>query len=345
MAISVKLQRRLDEMRKKSQSQFSAAFFESIQSIKDDAPLTAIIDAIDRGEYEQVVSLLGIDRTAFRPLEQVQATLFESAGTETASSLVTSARRQNGRGAQAAFRFDVRHDRAEEWLKTQSSNLVTRIVEDTREGVRVRLQEGMITGANPRSTALDIIGYIDPSTGRRTGGIVGLSGPQEQWLRNAQTELSSTSEAALNNYLNRTMRDKRFDAQVMKAIETGKPIPPDIQTKMLARYNDNLLRLRGETIARTESISTLNQSQLESMMQAKDSGTVQDVRKIWDSAGDDGRTRESHLELDGTVMKIKEPFISPATGKGLMYPGDTSQGAEGEDTINCRCRIRYDVDF
>lgn len=342
MAISAKLQRRLDELRKTHESQFNDAFLEAIQTIKDDVPLAAIVEAIERGEFETVVSLLGIDRAAFRPLEQASAALFEAAGTATASTLQASSRVRRGRGAQAAFRFDIRNTRSENWLRDQSSGLVTRVVEDTRNAVRLRLQEGMVKGSNPRATALDIIGRIDPGTQRRTGGIVGLSGPQEQWLRNARDEIAGGD---LRNYLNRKARDKRFDSHVNKALRDGTPIPADVQAKMVARYNDNLLKLRGETIARTESIHALNQAQNESMLQAVETGTVRKVRKIWDSAGNDGRTRESHLELDGVSVPINEPFISPATGKAMMFPLDTSLGAEGEDVINCRCRIRYDVDF
>lgn len=345
MAISVKLQRRLDELRKTHESLFEDTFLEAIQTIKDDAPLAAIVEAIERGEFETVVSLLGIDRAAFRPLEQASAALFEAAGTATASTLQAASRVRRGRGAQAAFRFDVRNTRSENWLRDQSSGLVTRVVEDTRNAVRLRLQEGMVKGSNPRATALDIIGRIDPGTKRRTGGIVGLSGPQEQWLRNARDELTTGTPQGLNNYLSRRARDKRFDSHVNKALRDGTQIPADVQAKMIARYNDNLLKLRGETIARTESIHALNQAQNESMLQAVESGTVRKVRKIWDSAGNDGRTRESHLELDGVSVPINEPFISPATGKAMMFPLDTSLGAEGEDVINCRCRIRHDVDF
>ena len=50
----------------------------------------------------------------------------------------------------------------------------------------------------------------------------------------------------------------------------------------------------------------------------------------WISAGDDGRTRESHLEVDGEIIPIGSKYSN-----GLEYPGDTSGPLE--EWINCRC--------
>jgi len=335
------LRDRLKDLRKKYEKSIGSAFFDSIQSIKDTAPIAAIVAAIESREFERAVDLLNINSASLRPVDRTMAQAFEDAGSVTAGALAAGARSQRGRGAQAAFRFDVRNRRAESWLAGQSGTLITRILDDTRDAVRLALQDGMLAGRNPRSVALDIVGRIDPGTGRRTGGIVGLSGPQSGFVRNARGELSGGN---LLNYLNRRARDKRFDVYVNRAIKDGIDIPSDIQSKMIARYTDNLLRIRGEAIGRTEAIRSLNQGQFEAMQQGVETGTVQAVRKIWDSAGDD-RTRESHAELDGEMVGIDEPFISPTTGASLMFPGDASMGAPGEDTINCRCRVRYDVDF
>lgn len=331
---------RLKELRKKYEKKTGAAFFDSLETIKSNVSVNAIVTAIENNDWDEVINILQIDRAAFRPVDRMMAEAFEDGGTTTASALSAGAAR-TGRGAQVSFRFDIRNRRAESWLAEQSSTMITRIVEDTRAGVRNLLESGMITGRNPRSVALDIVGRIDPGTGRRTGGIVGLSGPQEKYVSNARSELAGGD---LKNYLTRRARDKRFDSYVNKAIKDGTPIPDNIQSKMLARYNDNLIRVRGEAIARTESIRSLNQGQFEAMQQGVESGTVQAVRKIWDSAGDD-RVRDSHSELDGESVRIDEPFTSPSTGAALMFPLDASMGAEGEDVINCRCRVRYDVDF
>jgi hypothetical protein len=58
----------------------------------------------------------------------------------------------------------------------------------------------------------------------------------------------------------------------------------------------------------------------------------------WISAGDDGRTRDSHLGPADGVPDGVDGEIIPFGGEysnGLAYPGDTSGPIE--EWINCRC--------
>lgn len=53
----------------------------------------------------------------------------------------------------------------------------------------------------------------------------------------------------------------------------------------------------------------------------------------------DTKERETHRKVGGTVKKITEPFL---VGESIMmYPKDTSFGAESSEIINCRCTIKY----
>jgi hypothetical protein len=324
--------------------ELSTAFLQSIASITDTTVLANIVDAIKREDFSRAVELLSIESLAFRSMENKITEAFEVAGTRVAASVPHIV--PDLFGVQAPLRFDVRSTSAETWLREASSQLVTRITDDTRAAVQTSLQASMIAGTNPRTAALDIVGRINPATGRRVGGVIGLNGPQEEYLRSARLELSSTDPELLNNYLDRSLRDKRLDTYVLKALRTGEAIPVDVQIKMAARYSDTMLKYRGDMIARTEMIETLNRAQYEAYGQGVASGKIQKsaVLKEWDSAGDN-RVRESHRELDGVQVGLDEPFISPFTGASMMFPGDTSLGASGGDTIMCRCRVRYVVDF
>lgn len=325
--------------------EIAVAFRETIDAVTSDAVLSDIVAAIEKNDIEAVLRSLSVSRAMMRPVEVAIETGFEATGNLVAGEVARAATSAGGR--RFVFRFDVRNIRAEQWLRDKSSELVTRIGEQTREAIRQTLDAGMAAGRNPRSTALDIVGRVNPATGRRQGGIVGLTAGQERWVARAREELASGDPEQLARYLTRERRDARFDAVVRRAIATGRPIPADTQTKMIGRYADSVLQLRGETIARKESIEALNRAQYESFMQATEQGIVKqsNVRKIWDSAGNDGRTRDSHLELDEKSVGLDEAFTSPATGKKMLHPGDTSIGARGEDVINCRCRVRYKVDF
>jgi hypothetical protein len=44
------------------------------------------------------------------------------------------------------------------------------------------------------------------------------------------------------------------------------------------------------------------------------------------------------------VDGMTAPFVLP-DGSRMMYPGDTSLGADAGQTINCRCVERFEVDW
>lgn len=60
--------------------------------------------------------------------------------------------------------------------------------------------------------------------------------------------------------------------------------------------------------------------------------------KRWDAILDD-KTRDDHVEVNGAVVPIDEPFI--VGGYEMMYPGDESLGAGPEEIVNCRCSVEY----
>lgn len=59
------------------------------------------------------------------------------------------------------------------------------------------------------------------------------------------------------------------------------------------------------------------------------------LKKVW-IATPDGRTRESHLEMDGEEVDIDEAFSN-----GCMYPGDPN--GDPSEVYNCRCSMRTHI--
>ena len=212
--------------------------------------------------------------------------------------------------------------------------------------MRLVLDAGMTEGRNPRATALDIVGRLNRATGMREGGILGLNAAQTDAVIRARAELLSGDPAMLRNYLARARRDKRFDRLVMKAIREGRPMGRADVDAITGRYKDRLLQLRGETIARTETLASLNAGKEEGIRQLIDSGKVQRsaVKKVWRATGDD-RTRDSHMALNGEEVGIDTAFTSPLTGAQMMYAHDTSRGAPASETIGCRCFYEIKVDY
>lgn len=249
-------------------------------------------------------------------------------------------------GARLELRFDGRNERAERYLREHSSTLVTEIIADQREAVREVARAGMEAGNNPRTTALEIVGRVNKVTGKREGGILGLTSQQAGFVRNARAQLLSGDPAEMRAYLERGRRDKRFDRTVMKAIREGKPVSAADVEKITQRYSASLLRMRGEVIGRTEALTSLGAAQYESALQLIESGAVQasQVKFRWASAAD-GRVRDSHASLNGQEVQVGQPFISPLTGARMRYPGDTELGAPASDTIQCRCNVSQVIDY
>lgn len=309
-------------------------FFDAVSDITDNVRLQAIVDAIEAGDVVAAANALGMNQAALRPLTSAIEQAFETGGIIAADNFP--------RISDAKFRFDVRNSRAEAWLRDHSSRLVTSITESTRDGLRNALTIGMQNGRNPREVALDIVGRIGPN-GKRVGGIIGLTPNQASWVANARAELADPKTAS--HWFQRTLRDKRFDRIVQNSINSGIPLDSDTIGRLTSRYSDSLLRMRGETIARTEALQSLNQSQDMAFRQAVDEGIIGDnaIKRSWDSAGD-SRVRPSHVAMDGQAVGLNEAFTTP-DGYKMMFPGDSSLGAPGSEIINCRCVVRHEVDF
>ncbi|MAX61554.1 MAG: hypothetical protein CMK46_06960 [Porticoccus sp.] len=316
------------------------AYLAEVQRLVGAASIAEVESLISVGNIAGVITALQFSEADLSQLLESIRGVYVTGGTIEAGSL----RPPRGLG-RAAIRFDVRNTRAETWLRTESSRLVVDIAAGQRDGIRAAVARGTEIGRNPRQTALDIVGRISRQTGRRSGGIVGLSGPQAQYVVNARAQLLSGDPEQMRQYFERVRRDRRFDSIVQRAIDAGKPVKAADVDRIVGRYSDRLLALRGETIARTESLSAFNAARNEVYEQGIQEGLFRadSVLKEWSTSGD-GRTRDTHIAMDGQRQKQGEPFRSPS-GAMLMFPGDTSLGAGAAEVIQCRCMSQTRVDW
>lgn len=113
-----------------------------------------------------------------------------------------------------------------------------------------------------------------------------------------------------------------LQATLVEGVEAGESIP-----KLADRISAVFTQAKGyrsEMIARTEVVRASNFGSMEGMVQ----GGAE--RKEWLATRDD-RTRESHMETDGQIQPVNEPF-ELGSGVKTMYPG--ASGWPEED-INC----------
>lgn len=316
------------------------AWVESIEAIKSAIVLKRLIERLERQDFDGVIRALGFDEVAFRPLQKALAETFEAGGVDTIGTMPTL-REPDGHAAN--LRFDARAPTAENWLRTQSSTLIREIVADQVETTRIVLTSGLERGANPRQTALDLIGRQNRVTGRREGGALGMTSTQAGYVETARQRLLSGNPDELKRLLELGRRDKRFDRSILKMIREGKKPDAEFINRWLGRLSDNYVKLRGEIIARTETITALNRSKLEAYEQAIAAGQIDEslVTKKW-VATMDGRTRDTHMMLNGKSVGFRQSFQS-AWGAQIAYPGDPS--APASERIACRCTLNINIDF
>ncbi len=284
-----------------------------IADTKSQVVLSDVRDALARGDVEAAVRAVEIPTDYYAPLQrEISRDLVE--GGEYASESYPS-RPYPGSSRKLIVKFDGREPRAERWVAARSSGLVTNITDDQRQAVRLAIRAGVEDGRGPADIALDLVGRV--KDGSRRGGIVGLTEQQTQWV---------------------VSRRRKLEAEGRK---------PDQVQRMVKKYQNKLLLLRGTTIARTETIAAFNAGRVESAMQLVDSGRIQSADQIrlrW-SATMDSSTRNIHVAMNGTTIGLYDYFVSPSTGARMKHPADSSLGAHGQDTINCRCYLEILIDW
>lgn len=325
---------RFDQLIRAWEPHLQKAFLDAIYAVRNAAQVDQIARMLDRGDIDGAVRAVGLDPTQFRIFDKTFEAAYEAGGVATVNALPLM---HDSDGFRVKFQFSIRNPVAEQWLRQYSSTMITGIVDDQRTMIRGFLQAGLEAGANPRTTALDLVGRVGAS-GNREGGTIGLTQSQEQWVRNYAQELENDPAASLT----RTLRDARFDKTVAKAIKSGEPIGADLRAKMVTAYRNRALRYRAETIARSETIRALHTAQEQALDQAVQGGGIDAgaITMTWRSAHDT-RVRDAHRELDGETIARGGVFQS-SLGP-IRYPGDPS--ASIANTINCRCWLEPKVDF
>lgn len=119
---------------------------------------------------------------------------------------------------------------------------------------------------------------------------------------------------------------RKITATISRGVSTGMRYEQIAQ--QLAGYT-NIGFNNAVRIARTEGHRIQVQSSMDACYKAKEKGA--DVVKQWDSTLD-GKTRDSHSQVDGEVRELDEKFSN-----GLRYPSDPH--GKASEVINCRCAL------
>jgi hypothetical protein len=329
MARPTKQQRQIEGLLASQEPRIREAFLKAITEHKNGVNLTALIVALEAKDIDAAINIAAIPRAMLFPMDAAIASTFVAGGQSIADMAP---------GYAARFGFDGRATRAAAWASNHIGGLVQGIVDDQRDMLRSVISQQVFDGKGPRVAALEITGRGQP----RVGGFIGLNSVQAETVRNVAADLAALD----SRYFTRSLRDKRFDGIVRKAIKDGTPLSQVDIDRITARYADRALAYRGKVIARTESITALRAGRREGLEQAVEQGAVnpERVTRKWNATGD-ARTRIDHAEMDGQeVQGLDEPFTFP-DGSQAMYPGDSSLGAPAEQIAQCRCFEEHVIDW
>lgn len=205
-------------------------------------------------------------------------------------------------------------------METQALNMIREISESQRDTIRRVLGDALNEG----------VGFEEAA--RRFRQNIGLTSHQMGSVANYRRMLETGNGEALN----RVLRDRRFDRTIENAINRNAQLTKEQIDRMVQRYQERMLAMRAETIARTESLTALNSGRHEAMEQmTRQLGLEGRIERTWRGAMD-ARIRDTHRAMNGQRRGEKEAFVSPS-GVKLMFPGDPT--ARADERINCRCVV------
>ncbi|MFC3628210.1 hypothetical protein ACFOM8_01985 [Paracoccus angustae] len=338
------LRAQIEELLAAYEPRVQAAFLEAIADLRNGIQLRMLIEALERQDIDAAIEALNLDPGAYARFQLALQETFTAAGQ------LQSANIPQPPGKRVVFRFGVQDPETERVIRRVTADRVTAINEQDKQAARAAILAGFQQGQHPNRIALDLAGRLNrgrnQEQNQRTGGIVGLSEPQQAYVASMRDRLLSGDPAEMRKVLDMTRRDKRYDAIVEKAIKDGKPLSQEDAARLTGRYADRLLALRGETIARTETGMAVMAARMDSFRQglAKTGYPVEAVTRKWRHGGGGLEPRLLHIQMNNkTVQGMTTPFVLP-DGTMMMHPLDPAGGAK--HVANCTCNmeinIRYD---
>lgn len=302
--------------------------------------LTAALKAGDIGEIEAIISNAGAAHTG-----KIANALQDAAW---AGGAYGANQVREGKAIRdVTFQFGRLNPSLVAWLQSYELNLIRQIDGKTREAIRAALVDGQIKGANPVEQARavrDVIGLtprqakavanyrreLETFHQKRGAKSWGL-GEQISRRNGRQTYAVDEKGEVLDNVKERRLRDFRYDRTLQRAMDTGKALKPEQIDRMVDAYRRKYLKLRAETIARTESLRAANAGALDAWRQAIDEGAAPRdlVFKLWETA---------HDERECPTCR-ETPKLNPKWGVPLNAMFQTPNGPVSMPPLHpdCRC--------
>ena len=314
-------------------SRLEANIADTVMRAVDSIPHEALLEAVQSGDttlYSRRV--LNSLSAASSDLEAALMEAFVASGETAAIELGKELSREYRRVGKAAdapppsevalqFRFDRTDPRAIEWIRQESSTLITNMVRSEQEAIRTIIDASFSAQQTVQQTGRGILGQlrtVNPSAGPRDfadalgSNLNGLTARYETAVINRVTAIATDlAERGVTG---------------TKALEQMR--------KEGDKYAEKLRKARSKTIARTERMRAHNQARLTTFQQAIDSGiaSAEFSRKQWKTGPFD--VCPICVAMMGQEQKVNDGFTLPNGGVVMSPPAHP----------NCRCTMTLRTD-
>lgn len=221
----------------------------------------------------------------------------------------------------ASVVFSLVNPRVGAYINNYVGQMIREVSDETVKAVQIAVNQGVITGRNPRQIARDFRSSI------------GLTSRQEQTVQRLRAALEKGEAGYVNSLTTVTDSAKN-------AVSAGKLSESQID-KIVEQTRLRYVKQRTETIARTESLRATSVGQDLAIREGQITGAISnELLKRW-LYRHDTRTRDAHINAGETNgwIPMNRPFSTPLGP--LMFPRDPNGSAS--NTINCRCRVQYSL--
>jgi hypothetical protein len=195
--------------------------------------------------------------------------------------------------------------------------------------IKVKEKQGKIPTESQNGTVSKRQGKSDRVDNQKSVNEQNTDKNTQDSIRQAEIQkIVDSYRQTLNNRLIDVFGDKPYEPEYVSRLS-------DEIIDTTTRHPDDdyyLSKERALLIGQNESNTTFNHIDY---TEAKESGKRY---KVWYAELDD-RTREDHIEVDGTRIPIDGMF--DVGGEQLRYPHDYLNGS-AKNLVNCRCTCRYE---
>ena len=308
----------------------------ALTAIRERATLGELTALAERGRAFLILQAFGLDKpsmTGARPEHAKAEVLFrqllERSALENLEAMPSRLRGlgllKQDAGLELGFSFNAVNPQVIEFLRRHDLAEVRGIDNKTRLGVLAIITKAQTDGLPPAAQA------------RLLKKLVGLTPKQIKMVANFRTLLEGGEKAAVfRSALTRALRDHRFDATLISAIESGVKLPSARVDQMVDRFGERMLAFRANNIARTETIRAANAGQQLLWRQMANQGIFarQDVVRVWIVTPDDRLCPicEPIPGMNPAGVELEQPFVSPVGD--IMHPPVHPQ---------CRCDTALDT--